>query len=241
MRYRAAIPSLMLFAALVLAGCRDNDLPRTATVARDGSHTAVLGGYGQGPHTDAAPQALVDGAGRAIPPPPVPANVQAQAVRSADDAALAVWVQDGHVFASAWQREGGWSPAQALEEIYGNASDPQLASNGQGIAMAVWRHTVGSIESLRFSRFERGAGWTHPDVMPGALPRPDAGAGSQDAPRLQMDAAGNVVAQWPSGFHAGETQTARYVAGSGWTPAASVPVASAPGASPAPPAPSSAR
>lgn len=241
MRYPAACSSLMLLAALALAGCRDSGLPRTATVARDGNPTAVLGGYGPGPRTEAGPQSLVDGAGRPVPPPPVPAGVQAQAVRSADDAALAVWVQDGRVLASAWQREGGWSPARPLEEIHGSASDPQLASNGRGVAMAVWRHTVGSIESLRFSRFERGAGWSHPDVMPGALPRPDAGAGNQDAPRLQMDAAGNVVAQWPSGFHAGETQTARYVAGSGWTQAASTPVASAPGASPAPPVPSAAR
>jgi len=33
----------------------------------------------------------------------------AQAVRSADDSAIAVWVQDGHVVGSYWARERGWS------------------------------------------------------------------------------------------------------------------------------------
>jgi hypothetical protein len=231
MQFRALSPCL-LFAAVALAGCGDKDLPRTATVSRDGNNTAVLGGYGPGPANErAAP--LVDARGQPIPPPPVPSNVTAQTVRSADEGALAVWVQDGHVVASTYTRDKGWSPAQPLETIFGHASDPQLASNGRGAAMAVWRHTVGSIQSLRFSRFEAGAGWSHPDVMPGALPRPDAeGAeGNADAPRLQMDAAGNVMAQWPSGFAANEVQTARYVDGQGWARAESVPVAAAAAAS----------
>jgi hypothetical protein len=157
----------------------------------------------------------------------VPAGVRAQAVRSGEDSALALWVQDKHVVSSTWSNASGWSAAQPLEDIYGVASDAQLASNGRGAAMAVWRHTVGRIESLRFSRFEQGAGWSRPDVMPGALPRPDAGLAVDDGPRLEMDASGNVTAQWPSGFQPDEVQTARYVDGQGWTDAASAPVAAA--------------
>ncbi|HVE54472.1 MAG TPA: hypothetical protein VNB23_13925, partial [Ramlibacter sp.] len=178
--------------------------------------------YGPGNARTPDGQALTDGRGHAIPPAPAPAGVHAQAVRANDDSALATWVQDHHVVASGWTREGGWTTPQALEQIYGVASDPQLAGNGQGSAMAVWRHTVGSIHSLRFSRFDAATGWSVPDVMPGALPRPDvAGAVDPTVPRLEMDAAGNVVAQWPSGFAADELQTARYVAGQGWSAASS--------------------
>jgi hypothetical protein len=230
MQVRGAAGAVIAAVALSMAGCGDGRSPATATVSGGSSHTAVLGGYGAGGGARVDGQAaLTDARGKPIPAPPVPANAVAQAVRSGDTAAVAVWVQDGHVVASTYAPASGWSSAQPLETIYGQASDPQLASNGKGTAMAVWRHTVGSIQSLRFSRFEAGAGWSHPDVMPGALPRPDVegAAGHEDAPRLQMDGAGNVTAQWPSGFDANEIQTARYLDGRGWTPAESAPLARA--------------
>jgi len=223
MKIQGAVPALMLAAALALAGCGREPAQQPAS-------SAVLGGTGQQADQPAT-----------FPPPPAPATADVRAVRADRDAALAVWVQDGHVVAASWAPATGWTAAQPLEDIYGEASDPQVASNGRGKAMALWRHSVGTIQSLRFSRFEPGTGWSAPDVLPGALPRPDADAGSQDAPRLQMDAAGNVVAEWASGFQADEMQTARYVDGQGWTRAASEPVASAPSASPPPPAASSAR
>lgn len=241
MKVRAVLAAAAAASAFTLAGCDRQEVPATATVGGP-NNTAVLGGYGPGsarPPAAAAP--LMDADGNPIPAPPIPAGTQGQAVRATDDSALAIWVQDGHVVGSFWSRERGWATAQPLEQIYGHASDPQLVSNGNGIAMAVWRHTVGSIQSLRYSRFDDRTGWMTPDVMPGALPRPDAGAlsGYADAPRLQMDARGNVVAQWPSGFAANEMQTARWVEGSGWSRADSAPVASAPNASAAPRTPSS--
>ena len=74
-----------------------------------------------------------------------------------------------------------------------------------GLAMAVWHHQVGNIHSLRFSRWDAN-GWSVPDVLPGALPRPAvAGMRSgQNAPQLHMDAQGAVLARWPSGFYASE-------------------------------------
>lgn len=222
-----AAAALVFALALGLAGC-GQELPQTATLGAGGGNSPSLADGAQ------AGGSLVDSRGRPLPPPPVPANVPAQAVRAGDDTALALWVHEGRVLTSAWAPETDWSAAQPLEEIYGAASDAQLASNGRGVAMAVWRHTVGSIQSLRFSRFEQGAGWTRPDVMPGALPQADAAGTADDGPRLQMDADGNATARWPSGFHAGEVQTARYVAGQGWTQAAGEPVATAgPAAAPA--------
>lgn len=224
MQRRGVIALATIVATLVATGC-GQELPETRTV----NSTSVLGGQAQGQVRTPDGKMLADGRGNAIPPPPLPAGTQAQAVRSADDGALALWVQDGHVVASAWSRAAGWGVPQPLEQIYGMASDPQVASNGRGAAMAVWRHTVGSIQSLRYARFEAAAGWTQPDVVPGALPRPDvSGTADPTVPRLQMDAQGNVVAQWPSGFAADEMQTARYVAGQGWTEASSERMASGP-------------
>jgi hypothetical protein len=231
MNERGVVAALVLAATLGLAACHRAEAPQSA-----GNHTAVLGGSGPG----AAP--LTDARGQLIPEPPVPAKTLAQTVRAGDETALAVWTQDGHVVATSWTPQAGWTRPQPLESIYGEASDPQLASNGQGTAMAVWRHTVGNIRSLRFSRFEAKTGWSAPDVVPGALPRPDtARVPPDDAPRLEMDAQGNVVAEWPSGFEPNEMQEARYVAGQGWTAPVSERLASAPNASPGSPAPSSAR
>ena len=211
--------ALLVLAALALTGCRDR--PAEAD-------TTVLGGYGQAPARSAP--GLSDAKGQAIPAPPAPAGAQAQVVRSGDESALALWLQDGHVVASTFGRPAGWSAPAALEDIYGVASDPQLAGNGRGLAMAVWRHTVGTIQSLRFSHFDTASGWTAPDVLPGALPRPDAqgAATHDDAPRLAMDAEGKVTARWASGFAAGEEQVARYTPGQGWSRPLSEPVAAAP-------------
>jgi hypothetical protein len=231
---RAVVPALIAALAVALAGCRD------AAVERN--NTAVLGGYGPPADRTTAPPTLIDATGQTIPPPPVPSGTRPQMARAADGA-LAVWIQGGDVMASSWTRAAGWTSPQALERIGGDSSEPQVAANTAGMAMVVWHHTVGNIHSLRFSRRETGGEWSVPDVLPGALPRPSVvgTAAGQDAPQLQMDAEGKVVARWPSGFHANEMQVARYSAAEGWTRAVNEPVASAPAASPAPPAPSSAR
>ena len=230
MRSRFALPALALV-LLALAGCDG----RSAKVDHS-NNTAVLGSSAPG-------GALTDVLGRPIPAPPAPAAAQPQVVRSGDDSALAVWVANDHVVASTWGRAGGWSAPQPLERIYGASSEPRIASNGRGAAMVVWQHRVGNIHSLRFSRFDPATGWSLPDVVPGALPRPEAAGApaGRDAPQLQMDAAGNVVARWPSGFQANEMQSARYVVGQGWSATANEPVASAAPASAARPASSSAQ
>jgi hypothetical protein len=226
-------PLLATALALAIAGCGDHPA--------ESSRTAVLANS----TVEGAPSlpTVTDGSGQQIPPPSVPAGAQPQMVRTGDESALTVWLQDAHVVASAWTRVDGWTAAQPLESIYGDASAPQLVSNGQGTAMAMWRQRVGNIHSLRFSRFDAATGWAAPDVLPGAFPRP-AAAGSpaaQHAPQLRMDAQGNVVAQWPSGIRANEMQAASYSKAEGWSQAASAPEPPAPSASPAHPAPSTAR
>lgn len=221
---RAAVPALVAALAFVMAGCRDAKVER--------HDTAVLGGYGAPVDRSHAAPTLTDASGQTIPGPPVPAGVRPQMVRSGDEAALAVWLQGGDVVASSWTRATGWTAAQPLESLHGESTGPQLASNGKGLAMAVWHHQVGNIHSLRFSRFEAATGWSVPDVLPGAMPRPEVvGAPpGQNGPRLQMDAEGNVLAEWPSGFQANEMQVARYSVAGGWTPATGEPMAAAPAA-----------
>lgn len=163
----------------------------------------------------------------------LPPRTSVQLASVGDDAALAVWVEDGTVLAAGYERGAGWTAPLPLEDIYGVATDVQLASSGRGTALALWRHTVGRIESLRFSRYVQGLGWSEPDVLPGALPRPrvaDAvpGLAGPNAPRLQMDALGNAIARWPSGFAPAEVQVARYLADRGWTRPQGEPVAAAP-------------
>jgi hypothetical protein len=215
----------LALASLLLAACKDAPAPPAAGV--NPNDTSVLGSA-RGPQP--TPGALRDASGRPVPAPPLPRETPAQMALVAPDTALALWIEDGRAVSAAWTPSFGWSAAQPLERIFGQASDGQLASNGRGEAMALWRHTVGNIESLRFSRYEAGRGWTTPDVMPGALPRsrpPGAAAGrpAEGAPRLTMDPAGNAVAQWPSGFDERQFQTARFEAGRGWTRAESQPMA----------------
>lgn len=213
------LAAVLLATAALVAGCGDSAAPATDATARMGA--------GRPQAADVAP--LQDAQGRAIPPPPLPRGTEAQIVRAGPETVLAVWVQDGHVTAARHQPDTGWSAGEPLEGIYGEASDARLASNGRGAAMAVWRHTVGVIESLRFSHWQADGGWSPPDVLPGALPRPRT-AGASAAPQLEMDAAGHAYAHWASGFDPLETQSARFTAGSGWTRALSEPVAAAPAA-----------
>lgn len=212
MHLRHVMPALV--AGLVLAaGCSE----------RSGDHdTRVLGGTGT-PAAGAA-SGPADARGRSLPAPPLPPGAVAQVAPAGQAGALALWIHEGRVVASVYAPGGGWSPPQQLEDIHGEASDAQLAANAEGKGLAVWRHTVGSIESLRFSHFTPGAGWSIPDVMPGALPRPQ---GTGGAIELHMDGTGDATARWPSGFDAGEMQVARFSEGRGWSRAVSEPVAAA--------------
>ncbi|MES2940030.1 MAG: hypothetical protein V4864_20295 [Pseudomonadota bacterium] len=201
-----------------LGGCkRGGD-----TAAEDASPgtTSVLGSYGRG--AGATAQGPLS-----APPAPPKARVRMAAV--APHTTMAVWIDQGRMYAARHSPVRGWDAAQALDPIYGQASAPRLVSNGQGSAMAVWHHTVGQIDSLRYSRYDVRTGWSEADVLPGALPR--AAAAGQDAeataPHLQMDGAGNVRAEWPSGFSAQQLQVSTFVPGEGWARPLDVPLASA--------------
>lgn len=218
-----ALLAIAAVAAAVLTASRERD---AGPVTARGSDTSVLGGYGSGPGGRAAARSgeagLTDTQGRAIPLPPVPRNTVADMALVGRFTALALWEEQGRVMATRYTRERGWEPPQPLEQIGGQASNARLASNRSGVAMAIWQHTVGRIDSLRYSRYEEGRGWNQPDVMPGALPRPRqpgktaGGTVEEAAPRIEVDARGNARGQWLSGFDETQLQASTYVPGEGW-------------------------
>lgn len=180
--------------------------PRTHAPEHAGS-TAVMGSYGQPPvpSTQVAPS---------FPPTPAPKGTEVELVPQPGGGAVAVWPQDGQVRSSRYAPGAGWTEPQALEGIRGEVSDLELAGNMHGAAMAVWRHTLGDIQSLRYARFSVEEGWAPADVIPGLLPRR---LNSGTRARLIMDDTGNVTLQWPSGFGGTSAQVTRFEAGRGWT------------------------
>lgn len=234
-----ALLAIAAAAAAVLTASRDRDGPPASARGND---TTVLGGYGNAQRDQGAGSraeaGLTDAQGRAIALPPVPRNTAADMALVGPFTALAVWEEHGRVMAARYTRERGWDLPQPLEQIGGQASNARLAGNGAGTAMAVWQHTVGRIDSLRYSRYDEGRGWTPPDVMPGALPRPRqpgktaGGLVDEAAPRIEVDALGNARAQWLSGFNEEQFQASTYVPGEGWARPVDLPAdttASAPG------------
>jgi len=168
------------------------------------------------PARSVASAPLLDAGGHAIPPAPSPPGTRPLVARTGPMSAVALWERQGRIMGSTYATATGWTAMpQPLEDIFGEASEPRLVGNGHGLAVAVWRHTVGRIESLRSSVFERGA-WSTPDVVPGALPATEPG---RPGLRLDVSPLGHVTATWPSGFAEGQWQAAHFVPGQGWSPA----------------------
>jgi hypothetical protein len=218
-RARLAPPAYALL-ALMVAACGEREQPQQPAT----TPAATTQASAPGASAPVAPDLVLrDTDGQVIPPPRVPPGITAQAAVTAPGIAWAVWIQDKRAVGARYTRAGGWEAPIPFERIAGIDTDPQLASNGNGTAMAMWRHTVGRIESLRYSRWDAANGWSGPDVLHGALPQPrPAGLPHGQphpptAPRLVMDQQGTVHAEWPSGFHAQQVQASAFLPSRGWT------------------------
>jgi hypothetical protein len=222
--------ALLASSAAMLGGCGRGDDKDSAQ-----GDTARMGSYGSGPKSGAASPgsrlsaADAASAARALPSPPAPPGTQVQMTMVDAKTGLALWEQDGRVMVSRYTNNTKWQTPHPLEGILGTASNARLASNGRGVAMAVWQHTLGEIESLRFSRWQPATGWSTPDVMPGALPQPrDSRFSARErAPVLEVDPQGNVRAEWRSGFNAEQVQASTFVPGEGWAHPVDLPAAAA--------------
>jgi hypothetical protein len=136
--------------------------------------------------------------------------------------ALAVWQQHDGTRYNLWSNRftagAGWGVAALVEtDNAGDASDPQLAVNANGNALAVWTQHDGVRRNIVASRYTAGTGW-------GAVALIETGsAGSATEPQVAMDANGNGLAVWvqDDGTNA-NVMANRYAEGSGWGTAAPI-------------------
>ncbi len=113
--------------------------------------------------------------------------------------AIIVWYQhDGinwQIFKSEY-RDGTWThPADLDDHISQNGQDayePQVAMDGGGNALIVWRQYDGINNQIFRSECRDGA-WTHPDGLEDNISPDSQGA---DSPRVAMDGDGNALIVW---------------------------------------------
>ena len=109
--------------------------------------------------------------------------------------AVAVWTQSdgtrGNIWANRYTPSGGWGTATLIEtDNTGYASDPQVAMDGSGNAVAVWTRSVGIRDKIWENRYTPSGGWGTAALI-----------GTDDAedamyPQVAMDGSGNAVAVW---------------------------------------------
>ena len=109
--------------------------------------------------------------------------------------AVAVWYQsDGtrnNIWANRYTPSGGWGTAALIEtDNAGDAYDPQVAMDGSGNAVAVWRQYDGTRFNIWANRYTPSGGWGT-----AALIETD-NAGDAYVPQVAMDGSGNAVAVW---------------------------------------------
>jgi hypothetical protein len=111
--------------------------------------------------------------------------------------AVAVWGQDAGIRSRQFVPGRGWSPPEALPQTGpGNAFDPEVAVNGIGTAVAIWRQTEtpesGPVR-VWSSRREPTGGWSAPAAI-------DGGEFLDDVWQIAaaLDPAGNAIALWTS-------------------------------------------
>ena len=108
--------------------------------------------------------------------------------------AVSVWEQhDGtrqNIWANHYTTGIGWGTAVLIEtDNVGNAFQPDVAVDASGNAVAVWNQLDDTSASAMANRYVAGSGW-------GTAAAIENDSGHADAPRVAVDANGNVVAVW---------------------------------------------
>lgn len=129
--------------------------------------------------------------------------------------AVAVWTQQVASRTDIWANHHdpvtGWGSAVAIEhDDTGFASQVDVAMDGAGNAVAVWRQQNGGAAGLWANRLLAGVGWGSPIQI-------DGGGTLPSQPRVAMDSAGNAMAVW-SQFEGGryDLRANRFVPATGW-------------------------
>jgi hypothetical protein len=111
--------------------------------------------------------------------------------------AIAVWDQnDGNIaFANIWTNRytplGGWGAAVLLESNNaGSATNPKIAFDANGNAIAVWQQSDGTRNNIWANRYTAGTGWGTPALIEANNAGPAVG------PQIAFDPSGNAFAVW---------------------------------------------
>jgi len=132
--------------------------------------------------------------------------------------ALAVWQQvDGgggninSIWSNRYTLGSGWGTAMLIETDARPATNPQIAFDANGNALAVWVQFDRSIFHIASNRYTAGNGWGTATLV-----ETDDAGGAYD-PQIAIDASGNALAVWSKydGAHY-RVWSNRYAAGSGW-------------------------
>jgi len=115
------------------------------------------------------------------------------AIDSSGDA-IAVWHQsDGaqfSIWANRYTPTGGWETAELIEtDNAGSASNPQVAVDPNGNAVAVWSQSDATNRNIWSNRYTPTGGW-------GAAELIETLAGTSAASQVAVDPNGNAVAVW---------------------------------------------
>ena len=128
--------------------------------------------------------------------------------------AVAVWSfhsANARVEAAVRRAGGSWAPAQTLSSPGADALQPRVDVNPRGNAIAAWVSFDGRTNVIQTTSRSRGGAWSAvQDISPRS---PDLGA-----PRIALDAAGDVVAVWRGLSSARERiQAVRHPARGAWS------------------------
>ncbi|WP_382327783.1 hypothetical protein ACFJGX_03840 [Hydrogenophaga sp. UC242_50] len=107
--------------------------------------------------------------------------------------AFAVWAQGNGSFDNIWAARytpgGGWGTPQVIDDHSGNATEPRIAVDSAGNAVAIWvRENIVSHRGLVAASYTAGT-WGAPQDVEG-------NAGHARAPQIGMDASGAARAIW---------------------------------------------
>jgi len=131
--------------------------------------------------------------------------------------AVAVWKQwDGtrwNIWANHYVPGTGWGTAQLIEmNDAGDAWFPQVAMDGSGNAVAVWKQWDGTRNNIWANRYVPGTGWGTAQLIE------TDDTGDARRPQVAVDGSGNAVAVWEQYYDSTPYNiwSNRYVPGTGW-------------------------
>ncbi len=132
------------------------------------------------------------------------------------DNAMAVWTQSDtnyvNVSASLYVPGVGWGPSELIEYDYsGSPSYAQVAMDGEGNAVAVWRVWASPIYEIWANEYTAGEGWGIAHLVETVY------SGTSSIPSIAMDDGGNATVVWQESIlSVASLLSCRYVVGDGW-------------------------